>query len=257
MCRALQVLINAETGQVASSIDLSDFLAYQARDDGCSTLAIPQMFCPNCKVEYRPGFTRCSDCEADLVDVLPEEGLSSDGPLTMLWECADQTECVGVCQNLRSADIPYHVDEIPYEKTAKMGVDWRYRILISPDDLGRAKELLGVDAPQNTIPSSGAEDEEVADPTVELADAGMPLTVEPRRRDAYLGPWYPEDATVEVWSQETEDLSSGIERSLDANYIHSRCDSDESGRKRIFVQPEDESFAREIVREIIEGTPLQ
>ena len=74
---------------------------------------------------------------------------------------------------------------------------------------------------------------------------------------AYLDPWYPEDATVEVWSQDAKDLSFGIERSLDANYIHSRCDSDESGRKKILVLPEDESFAREIVREIVEGTPRE
>jgi hypothetical protein len=124
------------------------------------------MFCPNCKVEYRPSFTRCSDCELDLVDVLPEEGSSSDEGLTMLWECANQTECVGVCQELRSADIPYYVDQIPYEKTVKMRVRWRYRILISPDDLDRAKKLLSIDAPQNTIPSSDDEDEEVVDPDV-------------------------------------------------------------------------------------------
>jgi len=31
------------------------------------------MFCPNCKAEYRPGFTRCSDCDVDLVDFLPKE----------------------------------------------------------------------------------------------------------------------------------------------------------------------------------------
>jgi hypothetical protein len=175
----------------------------------------------------------------------------------MLWECSDQTECVGVCQDLRSADIPYYVDEIPCEKTAKMGVKWHYRIVISPKDFNRAKELLSIDAPQNTIPSSDADDEEVVDPTVELADAGMPLTAVPKRRGTYLDPWYAEDATVEVWSQDADDLSSGIERSLDANDIHSRCDSDKSGTKKIFVRPEDESFAREIVREIIEGTPLE
>jgi hypothetical protein len=28
-------------------------------------------FCPNCRVEYRPGFSRCTDCEVDLVDGLP------------------------------------------------------------------------------------------------------------------------------------------------------------------------------------------
>ena len=29
------------------------------------------MFCPVCKAEYRPGFTFCSDCGIDLVEVAP------------------------------------------------------------------------------------------------------------------------------------------------------------------------------------------
>ncbi len=29
------------------------------------------MFCPKCGSEYRLGFTRCSDCDVDLVDQLP------------------------------------------------------------------------------------------------------------------------------------------------------------------------------------------
>ena len=28
------------------------------------------MFCPECQAEYRPGFTRCSDCNVDLVEQL-------------------------------------------------------------------------------------------------------------------------------------------------------------------------------------------
>jgi hypothetical protein len=30
------------------------------------------MFCPKCKTEYRDGFTRCIDCEIDLVESLPQ-----------------------------------------------------------------------------------------------------------------------------------------------------------------------------------------
>src|SRR5215470_7638594 len=30
------------------------------------------MFCPECRAEYRPGFTRCSDCDVDLVHELPK-----------------------------------------------------------------------------------------------------------------------------------------------------------------------------------------
>jgi hypothetical protein len=213
------------------------------------------MFCPECKVEYRPGFTRCSDCEVDLVDVLPEEDVPCEEELTTLWECADQAECVGVCQDLRTADIPYHVDEIVSEKTTGMRVTFHYRILISRGDLERAKKLLGIDAEQKRIPSTDNEDEETVDPAAELADAGEPLAEDSVRRERYLDPWYPEDATVEVWSHEASERPSGIERALDANYIHCRCDSDESGGKKLFVRSEDEALAREIVRETVEGTP--
>ena len=36
------------------------------------------MFCPRCRAEYRPGFHRCSDCDVELVDELPEDPASVD-----------------------------------------------------------------------------------------------------------------------------------------------------------------------------------
>jgi hypothetical protein len=33
---------------------------------------ISPMFCPECRAEYRAGFTRCSDCDVDLVQELSE-----------------------------------------------------------------------------------------------------------------------------------------------------------------------------------------
>lgn len=41
---------------------------------------IPVMFCPECRAEYRPGFTRCSDCGVDLVHELPEPDTRAQKP---------------------------------------------------------------------------------------------------------------------------------------------------------------------------------
>lgn len=38
------------------------------------------MFCPECAAEYRPGFTRCLDCDVDLVSELPEAHASPAKP---------------------------------------------------------------------------------------------------------------------------------------------------------------------------------
>jgi Putative prokaryotic signal transducing protein len=31
------------------------------------------VFCPNCRAEYRPGYTHCSDCGLELVEELPAD----------------------------------------------------------------------------------------------------------------------------------------------------------------------------------------
>ncbi len=45
------------------------------------------MFCPRCRCEYRPGFSRCADCDVELVEVLsaappepPPETVTSPQP---------------------------------------------------------------------------------------------------------------------------------------------------------------------------------
>jgi hypothetical protein len=56
------------------------------------------MFCPQCRTEYRSGFTKCADCDAPLVPELPSEPPSSLEPeyprfvtvrsFTYPWEAA-------------------------------------------------------------------------------------------------------------------------------------------------------------------------
>lgn len=38
------------------------------------------VICPNCRAEYRPGFTHCADCGVELVDSLSPESQASERP---------------------------------------------------------------------------------------------------------------------------------------------------------------------------------
>jgi hypothetical protein len=223
------------------------------------------MFCPECQAEYRQGFTRCSDCDVDLVYTLPQESPApSDSygsrfagqqrELRIIWKGYDEAECVRLCRELMKTDIPYNVAQTPAGGSLKMRVKWLYEIGVSDADCDRAKELLGIEGEfaDSRHDEEGAE-EAFADSAELIPPDDSPPDAE-IRNDSYLKPWYPEDATVEVWSQDGEDISDGIAMALTENLIHCRLDRQEDACK-VFVLPEDELRAREIVREITEGEP--
>ena len=66
--------------------------------------------------------------------------------------------------------------------------------------------------------------------------------------------WYPEDATVKVWSTENGDPSDFLVAALHENEIHCRVER-KGLRAELYVLPEDEARAREIVREVVDGRP--
>jgi hypothetical protein len=78
------------------------------------------MYCPKCKAEYRPGFTRCADCELELVQELdattngfgvPGEGIGwaadSDDPICSFWQGDDPRIHAEVCEVLNEEGIPH------------------------------------------------------------------------------------------------------------------------------------------------------
>ena len=67
------------------------------------------MFCPVCKAEYRKGFTRCSDCAAELVSSLKQEDIT-DKPPELVWRGSDPVAFSRVIAVLRAAGVPHHVN---------------------------------------------------------------------------------------------------------------------------------------------------
>ena len=135
-----------------------------------------------------------------------------------------------------------------------MRVTFRYALAVPADDEKRAKALL--ELPQKVI----EQDDDIADLTAEDEDQAsceLPeaeyVPEDDHKRDKYLDPWCPEDATVEVWTQAASSGSDGIEMALKENRIRSRVEVQDDGSRKYFVLPEDEPEACEIVREIVEG----
>ncbi len=44
------------------------------------------MICPECKAEYREGYTKCADCEVELVDTITIENGESSRPEEIIFE---------------------------------------------------------------------------------------------------------------------------------------------------------------------------
>ena len=214
------------------------------------------MICPECRAEYRQGFHRCADCDVELVDALPTAAAQPGefyGDLVTIWAGDDQSRCLAQCLQLREAGLRYYVSqEIKFRIGTR--VIWRY-VLGVPSDVAEAAKAL-LELPDTVAEeSSDTTEEDENQALLEYPDGPMTAADQARIRNAYnsyLDPWYPEDATIEIWQRPADDHSNMVEKSLQANCIRAREDEQQDGSRKYFVMPEDADAAREIVRQILE-----
>ena len=207
------------------------------------------MFCPQCKAEYRPGFTRCSDCDVELVSALPQteetsSGALPSGSIQILWEGEDLALYENLLDGLEAAGIRYfdqplgiypgvrRTDPFPVQPMARFG----YQVTVLSSDLRRARQILGK-----------LLEEEPKDVELQAVDEMREGT---RERIARAD----EELTCEIWSETDKRLVEFLEAGLQENGIASRTER-QAERVAVYVSPEDESAAREIVREILEAAP--
>ncbi|HYL68187.1 MAG TPA: hypothetical protein VEX69_03395, partial [Candidatus Limnocylindria bacterium] len=102
------------------------------------------MFCPLCKAEYRDGFTRCSNCDTDLVSSLDSSETSTPGRGPVLaWRGDDPVALSRVLAALQEAQIPsYQIpdhDHLAYQPTVPRP---RCAIFVRSDDGARAAQRI-------------------------------------------------------------------------------------------------------------------
>jgi hypothetical protein len=213
------------------------------------------MFCPNCKTEYRAGFSTCSDCGAALVETLESKkaertAKNTAGP-ELLWTGTNAALRSAIVSELDDAEIPHH--ESKREVGPLPGLSQPvYAIFIPAQqrDAGRAAMAKVLAQFQEGGPES--DDETSAPESFPDFSAGTD-DEQPVADDVVSENYDADDATQEVWSGTDVDLKEMLVASLRENGIGHELSA--NGAFRILVMPSDETRAREIIREVLEASP--
>jgi hypothetical protein len=215
------------------------------------------MFCPVCKYEFRRGFTKCNECGVDLVDTLPSEnaspGLKSP---ELLWTGDDTNLSTEICSALAAEGIKYAVERqdgfhiyAAFEKSRCEISVW-----VSTADAPAAARIvqpLEADKAANAEPRD--EKNYFQAPYELFAEDGEgPDDI---RDENVARELHPEDATAEIWSGADPTTAEILKSCLAEIGIACCVDRPESGNLAVRVLPEDETRARDIVRQVIEGVP--
>jgi hypothetical protein len=233
------------------------------------------MFCPVCKAEYREGFMECSDCGVALVQLLSDDAgapRNSEG-LELLWSGVSQALSERIHDALDAAHIFHKVTEKDFGLLPNLAQSVKFvwidsqdrtssrsileKILVGRDAREREAELSPPDSGRVNpygldrriyvrTDSDGSPFESVS--LFEPDSAGEPI------QDDIAEDFDPAAATSEVWSGEDAEMAENIRICL--REVGIGCElKQENGKSRFFVMPGSEARAREIVREIVEGTP--
>jgi hypothetical protein len=203
-------------------------------------------YCPLCDAEYASNYQHCTVCGVELV---PEEmrgrPFSQQGlkeKIVIIWRGGDPAAVSHVVSLLRAAGIRHHVESTHDYFVFGLAMPRpKYTVRVLQNDAERAKALL-----------SGITDSPFFGAEISL-DFPEDLPAQPRSVERR---WNPAAATVEIWSGDDAAMGKLLEDCLRENCIGFRREGREPGKLRLFVTNTDEVRAREILREIREGTPL-
>jgi hypothetical protein len=95
------------------------------------------MFCPVCRDEYRPGFTRCATCDVELVAALDGGAAAKPAPAPVLAEVAAEEATANFCGFLTLDEARHARDSV---KQAGMPAEILIRDAPAPADGTPAEE---------------------------------------------------------------------------------------------------------------------
>lgn len=213
------------------------------------------MFCPDCKTEYRAGFSRCSDCGASLVERLDTPASTNrpqdtNGP-ELLWTGTDIPISSAITAALDKKGIPYHTQT--REVGLLPGLSQPFYAVFIPARHHDAAQAAMEEARREFENGHQQPDERSADSESSLTAPSGPRHKIDSSSEVVPENYDPDEATAEVWSGNDSDTKDMLIACLRENGIG--CELDTENSLRIRVMPSSEPRAREIIREVIEGSP--
>ncbi|MFZ0633959.1 MAG: hypothetical protein WAM08_00415, partial [Candidatus Acidiferrales bacterium] len=137
------------------------------------------MFCPECKAEFRLGFTHCADCDVDLVetlDAINDKSAQDAAALAapeLLWSGVDTGMLEQIRSALDEADIPYN-DEPLEARLLYASMRNPLEIWVQKSDLLAAKKILA----KIFVGDDAAGDDAAADDVAAFPAGSQPADVQ-------------------------------------------------------------------------------
>ena len=102
------------------------------------------MICPECKAEYRAGYTKCADCEVELVDKISAENERSSAFEKVIFKTVmtsfNQGEIALAKSLLESNNVQCFVQGESFNSLLKTSIP--VSIKVPEDSIEQAKEIL-------------------------------------------------------------------------------------------------------------------
>ena len=200
--------------------------------------------CPLCFGEFTTASSYCPNCGVPLNS--PGAEVGAEGSAWQLCNLPHPRFIIELRKALQAAGIPFNNANISSSDVfSSRYYRPNYAVLILKKDFDRATEgMLQVLQHWEFEPSAGFR-------------VGRESFLDYWPVRAWKNGWLPEDVSTLVWSGENLGLLGGIGLALQEHEIPYRVDTGQLGTAKVFAHPADEMWAREIVREIVEGKPTE